>query len=160
MSKNEWSLGLCDCCSYRDHENKCWFIPKFFPQAIFGSCCIEGEIQTILNQEEPCCCRMGRGGWCTCLIQLPIGFFGPFGGMLMAVCCGPRLRNEVVSTYNINDPGCCGHGWCLGTLSKLSSSLYPSSLGLMYPCSLFQILFTLRDFERRGVKPLTAKLIT
>jgi hypothetical protein len=103
---------------------------------------------------------MGRGGWCTCLIQLPIGFFGPFGGMLMAVCCGPRLRNEVVSTYNINDPGCCGHGWCLGTLSKLSSSLYPSSLGLMYPCSLFQILFTLRDFERRGVKPLTAKLIT
>lgn len=116
MAQNHWSLGLCDCCNYRDHKGSCHFFPTFFPQALFGSCCIEGEIQTILSQEKVMCCRMGKSGWCSCLLQLPIGLFGPFGGILLAIICGPKLRNEVVKAYNIKDSGCC--------LGKLFISLF------------------------------------
>lgn len=145
--KNRWSLGLFDCLSYQDSTTSgccCLYpcIPVFFPQAVCGSCFIEGEIHTIMYQEKTLCCRMGGGGWCRCLTWLPISLCGPFGGVLLAFCFGPILRNSVVSRYDISDSdvGTCG-GFC-------------------YPCSLFQILFTLRDYERQGIKPKKDSITT
>lgn len=105
MSRNEWALGLCDCCSYRDPDGKCWFFPTFFPQALCGPCCIDGEIHTIINEEKECCCRMSRGGICRCLLEVPIGIFGPFGGLILSLCCGVKTRHEVRTKYDINDNG-------------------------------------------------------
>lgn len=115
MPGNKWSLGLCDCCSYRDLDGKCWFFPTFFPQALCGACCIDGEIHTIMNEEKECCCRMSTGGICRCLMEIPIGLLGPFGGIVLSLCCGVKTRHEVISLYEINDEGstCCNS--CLGT---------------------------------------------
>ena len=136
---NTWATGLCGCCSYRDDAGSCYFCPTFFPQAVCGPCCIDGEIHTILNQQTPCCCRMSTGGWCTCLVQIPIAIFGPFGGLVLNICCGIRTRQEVIERYDIKDDTAC----CCCT----------SCVGCMFPCSLFQILMTLREFEKKGIKP-------
>ena len=111
MPKNQWALGFYDCCSYKDNNGDCHCIPKFFPQALCSPCCIDGEIHTILNQQTPCCCRMSTGGWCQCFIQIPIGALGPFGGIVLSVCCGIKTRNEVIEKYDISDNGvyCAGN---------------------------------------------------
>ena len=127
---NVWPLGLFDCVTYRDpvnHRNH--FFPNFCPQggprsivitsrfhlltllilrnihifllALFGQCCIEGEIYTILNDQTPCCLNMSGGGWMCCLMTLPPAIFGPFGGLFVNVCCGVRTRQEIMKKYDM-----------------------------------------------------------
>jgi hypothetical protein len=134
---NEWSLGLFDCCSYKDPESKwCQVFPTFFPQAMCGSCCIDGEIYTIMHQDRVCCLRMSWCGWRTCALQAPFAVFGPFGGVIMGLCCGIFTRREVVERYNIKTNG--------------MAECVPY---LCFPCSTFQILMTLRDYQSRGIVP-------
>jgi hypothetical protein len=76
-------------------------------------------------------------GWCRCLIEVPFAIFGPFGGMALSVCCGVKTRSDVKSAYDIGDDNSCCN----------------SCVGACYPCSLFQILMTLREFETKGIKP-------
>ncbi len=111
MSKNQWALGLFDCCCYKDSDGSCWIIPTFFPQALLSPCCIDGEIHTIMHQEKPICCRMSSAGLCKCLVEIPVSFLGPFNGLFLSICCGILTRRNVVRMYNIDDSKactCCG----------------------------------------------------
>ena len=155
MAKNKWALGFCDCCSYRDEEDKCWFFPTFFPQALCGTCCIEGEIYSIINDESRCCCRMGSGGLCRCIIQVPIGILGPFGGIPLAICCGAKTRHEVITKYEMSDGSsgiCCGT--CIGII-RLIILCYGEALTMSCICRLvvpMQLISNINDVARVRTK--------
>ena len=135
---NAWSTGLFDCCSYRDPvTDKCTWFPAFFPQAVCGACCIDGEIHTMMNNEKPICLRMSAGGMRLCCLEIPCFLFGPLGGAGLACCCGIVTRKEAIDKFNI----------------RKDSDMTPCLATICFPCSSFQILMTLRDFKRKGIAP-------
>ena len=146
MTLHQWPLGLFDCFNYTDFDGKRHICPDFCPAAVLGGCCMAGEISTIMNQEKPICLRMGPIGIATCIISLPITIFGPFGGIFYGMVCGIRDRLEMVRMYDIDDSKTC----------EVGGSRCLLCIALLYPCNTFQMIMTLRDFERRGIKPAMA----
>ena len=74
-------------------------------------------------------------------MEVPVAIFGPFGGLVLSICCGVKTRSDVKKAYDIGDDrSCCS-----------------SCEGMCFPCSLFQILMTLREFEAKGIKPNNMK---
>ena len=60
---------------------------------------------------------------------------------MMSLCCGVKTRHDVKKAYDIGD----------------DRSPCAKCEGVCFPCSLFQILMTLREFERKGIKPQNMK---
>lgn len=88
-----------------------------------------------MKEEKKCCMDMGCEGCLCCLISFPINVLGPLGGFCWFACNSAKMRHEVVRKYNIEEDAeipSCVIGWC-------------------FPCSLFQVLMTLREFERNGI---------
>lgn len=87
-----------------------------------------------VKEKKSCCCNMGYEGCLCCLISTPINILGPFGGFCWFACNSAKMRHDVASRYNLqedSDLPSCIIGWC-------------------FPCSLFQVLMTLRHLERTG----------
>jgi hypothetical protein len=86
------------------------------------------------KEKKTCCCDMGSEGCLCCLISTPINIFGPLGGFCWFALNSAKIRHDVASKYDIQED------------TDLPSCL----VGCCFPCSLFQVLMTLRNFERNG----------
>ena len=122
------------------------FCPYFCPMSVLGTCCVIGRINTILEKEQEMCCEMGPKGWLCCFVSNAL--LGPPGFLL----CGLCLRTRVMTDYNVQG----------GTSEWLQ--------GICFPCSYFQMLVSLKEWEAEKVKsavvanpvytPPTAEAIT
>jgi hypothetical protein len=131
-----WPLGFCDCCSYQDAKGDCQFI--YFVLSCVHTCCVLGEIHTLLNEQRPTCCHMSNEGLGICILTIPACIFGPLGGICWTSSCSAKFRHDTVLKYRIDDKDdtrCC------------CCTLPTCCVGCFFPCSLFQVLMTLRHFQ-------------
>lgn len=93
------------------HLSKTFFclflLNSILEQAVCGSCCMLGRIQTLYLNESVTCCGMGHQGWCLCLISLPIKLLEPLGGCVWFALNSGNLRRQVVEKYRIKDEARC-----------------------------------------------------
>mmetsp|Transcript_15748 Transcript_15748/g.14250 ORF Transcript_15748/g.14250 Transcript_15748/m.14250 type:complete len:156 (-) Transcript_15748:20-487(-) len=140
--QNSWASGFFDCFGYKDKDKGCVYIPFFIPMSVCGTCCILGRITTILEDEPVTCCEMGKAGSLMCLISLPIGILGPFGGFCWYGLNGIRMREEVIEKYHIRD----------------DEEVGPCIAGVCYPCNYFQLYTTIKDIRRDSNVVVTSSL--
>ena len=127
--KRTWVTDTCGCCSYKDPHGDSKCIPFFFPMAMCGTCCAIGRLQTFLTDEQECCCGMGCFGWLSCIFSNAL--LGPPGFCIQGYCC---IRPRVIKKYNvIDDTNVCQ--------------------SLCYPCSYFQMLVSVTEWETKTHMP-------
>ena len=129
--QRRWSHDLCDCCGYQDPTGRGHFFPVFFPMTCFCTCCIVGRIRARLSKERVLCCNMGRHGLCLCLFSCPFVICQPFYCLYFSY----SMRREVIQRYSVVKESCtecCALLFC--------------------PCSLFQIIMSLDEWEGE-IKP-------
>mgnify|MGYP003386904004 CR=1 FL=1 len=78
-AKEQWPLGIFECCTYKDKNGSQMCFPDFIPKSVCGTCFVVGEILSKMEHEEIKCCNMGTKGIACCLISLPINIAGPMG---------------------------------------------------------------------------------
>lgn len=108
---------------------------------VCGTCFVVGRIRTLYVNETVQCCDMGTQGLALCCISTPINIAGPLGGFCWFAINSAKMRHDVVKHYGLDDSKagtCC----CF--------NIPTCCIGVCYPCSLFQILMTLRQFKNEG----------
>jgi hypothetical protein len=151
LEKRLWPLEFCDCFSYKDPAGGCHWFPDFIPKAVCGTCFLVGEGYSAFHDESEVCCNLGWGGLGCCIISVPINIAGPLGGFCWFAGHSVYMRQEAVKKYNIDDSK---------TEAKCCCCTLPSwVIGVCYPCSMFQVIMTVREFGNRGNNNLTEKLV-
>jgi len=134
--KRHWVVPLYGCLD----NPRCF--PLFCPIAVCFTPNIIGQTFSRLNDEEPKFCSLGNDGLCLCCLNIAVMFTGPCGGSIFFGAESVALRKTIVQKYNIDDDydsNCCG-----------SSTLGSIHLMCSYPCSLFQMVVTLEEFQNQA----------
>lgn len=153
LAQKRWDeIGNFDCCSYKNSElgcpcccccsdgsfcKECTCVPKFFPQAVSGTCFLFGDINHQLFREQPMCCPcvpccFGPKGCSSCLILAPFVLFGglPPGAPIAFSCFGACLtvfqRRKIYETYSLDQS------------AHRDSNLGTCQVFCCYPCSLWK----------------------
>ena len=99
------------------------------PMSLLCTCCLIGRIETKMAGENEICCELGVKGAACCFLFSTV-FYGPPGFILYNI----HLRKKVIEQYNVSPSDItCSDKCC-------------------YPCSYFQMLVSLQEWdnERRA----------
>lgn len=100
-----------------------------------------GRVCTRIYDEKPVCCDLGWRGIGVCLATLPVGTYEPVGGLIFFVAFTYCLRHWVMRKYNVEEEKVCP---CISCRTPFLEFLY---YGLSYPCSLFQMYVSLKEWD-------------
>jgi len=119
---------------------------------------LAGRLCTRVRKEKSFCCGLGYCGCLICLATLPLAVYHPIGAMGAFCVISNNIRHEVVTQYNVEEEQCC----CCGP--TLNSYINYCHFGCNYPCSLFQVLVALDEWENDKtavlISPVVASPIT
>lgn len=100
-----------------------------------------GKLHSKLSKEEIVCCGMGKEGLCACLVLLPFAIYTPASGFGVFCCISSYMRQRTIQQYNVEEEPIC----CIGTaLNPVCDFVF---YGVNYPCSLFQVLMSVEQWE-------------
>lgn len=104
---------------------------------------VAGKTWTKVKEEKPCCLGLGPQGCLICLATLPVGVYHPIAGMGVFCCISNYLREQIVEKYNVEEEQCC----CCGSWNYYINYCH---FGCNYPCSLFQVLVSVEEWEEEA----------
>lgn len=100
-----------------------------------------GRLCSRVRKEKTLCCGLGSCGCLICLATTPLSVYHPISAVAAFCVISNTIRQDVVSEYNVEEEQCC----CLG--DTLNSYINYCHFGCNYPCSLFQVLVALDEWE-------------
>jgi len=103
-----------------------------------------GKVCTQALKEDVIQWEMGRIGCCTCIFLVPVSFYNPIIAFACFGILSNYLRSRIVTLYNIEDESCnCGSCNPIVNYTHFACS---------YPCSLFQVYVSVRQWELEKLK--------
>jgi hypothetical protein len=107
----------------------------------FSTNMMSGRLCTRVRKEKVICCGLGSTGCLVCVATAPLSVYHPIAAMVAFCSISNTIRQEVIAQYNVEEEQCC----CCG--DTLNSYINYCHFGCNYPCSLFQVLVALDEWE-------------